>query len=302
MRIETCYFCSSRVYPGHGIEFVRNDAKIFRFCRSKCHKNFKMKRNPRKVRWTKAYRKAAGKEMTIVRNLRSRLWRLGVQARLTLARSLPLGSLAFQDSTFEFEKRRHVPVRYDRDLMQTTLSAMKRVSEIRQRRERMFTLKRFVVRLTQHDIHRFAQLQLTDRPLLAPSPFSPTESQKPKPKNAPKPPRKSKNQSTSSKKHPWKNGKSRMSKRSRETSLSRAKTGTWRLFEFDSCDSTDRNDFRWDLVGTWKLWIQTGRTDGRLLSLLRSLSAPLLYSFSTTLLSFPRTTSLLCAAIPMDDD
>jgi len=114
MRIDKCYFCSKSVYPGHGSAFVRNDSKLFRFCGSKCNKNFKMKRNPRKVRWTKAFRKAAGKEMVI-------------------------------DSTFEFEKRRNVPVRYDRELVQTTLKAMRRVGEIRQRRERAFFKNRMAV-------------------------------------------------------------------------------------------------------------------------------------------------------------
>ncbi|CAE6364246.1 unnamed protein product [Rhizoctonia solani] len=114
MRVEKCYFCSTNVYPGHGSAFVRNDAKMFRFCSSKCHKNFKMKRNPRKVKWTKAFRKAAGKEMTI-------------------------------DSTFEFEKRRNIPVRYNRELVQTTLKAMQRVTEVRAKREKAFWKVRMAV-------------------------------------------------------------------------------------------------------------------------------------------------------------
>ncbi|KAI9050018.1 hypothetical protein LZ554_006163 [Drepanopeziza brunnea f. sp. 'monogermtubi'] len=111
MRIETCYFCSQPCYPSKGITFVRNDARIFRFCRSKCHKNFKMKRNPRKLKWTKAFRKSAGKEMVV-------------------------------DSTLTFAARRNVPVRYNREHMAATLNAMERVSEIRQKRERVFYRKR----------------------------------------------------------------------------------------------------------------------------------------------------------------
>ncbi|KAI4191786.1 MAG: hypothetical protein LQ346_004607 [Caloplaca aetnensis] len=66
-----------------------------------------MKRNPRKLKWTKAFRKAAGKEMVV-------------------------------DSTLQFAARRNIPVRYNRDHVATTLKAMQRVSEIRAKRERVF--------------------------------------------------------------------------------------------------------------------------------------------------------------------
>merc|ERR1719402_580051 len=104
MRIERCYFCGSSVYPGKGVRFVRNDCKIFNFCRSKCHKNFKKKKNPRKAKWTKAFRKSSGKELA-------------------------------SDPSFEFEKRRNIPVKYDRELWSNTIKVMQRVEEIKNKRQ-----------------------------------------------------------------------------------------------------------------------------------------------------------------------
>lgn len=111
MRLEKCWFCSSTVYPGHGITFVRNDATTFKFCRSKCHKNFKMKRNPRKVKWTKAYRKLAGKELA-------------------------------EDATFEMERRRNRPEKYNREVVSKTIKAVERIDEIRKRRQERFYERR----------------------------------------------------------------------------------------------------------------------------------------------------------------
>ncbi len=63
------------------------------------------------MKWTKAFRKAHGKELTV-------------------------------DSTFEFERLRHRPIKYNRDLMAKTIQAMQRVAEIRAAREKRFWAER----------------------------------------------------------------------------------------------------------------------------------------------------------------
>lgn len=73
-----------------------------------------MKRQPRKLKWTKTHRALRGKEMI-------------VDSSLLLS---------------QFAKRRNVPVKYDRNLVAATVKAMERVEEIRQRRERVFTKRR----------------------------------------------------------------------------------------------------------------------------------------------------------------
>ncbi|WEW59420.1 hypothetical protein PRK78_004892 [Emydomyces testavorans] len=70
-----------------------------------------MKRQPRKLKWTKTHRMYAGKEMLV-------------------------------DTTVQFAARRNIPIRYDRELWARTLQAMERVKEIRARRERVFYKKR----------------------------------------------------------------------------------------------------------------------------------------------------------------
>ena len=66
-----------------------------------------MKRNPRKVRWTKAFRKAAGKELT-------------------------------GDAVFEFEKRRHVPLVLNVQSVEKTLKVMDKIQKIKSKREMRF--------------------------------------------------------------------------------------------------------------------------------------------------------------------
>lgn len=80
-----------------------------------------MKRQPRKLKWTKTHRAARGKEMI-------------VDSSLVLS---------------QFAKKRNAPVKYDRNLVASTVQAMERVEQIRQRRERVFTKRRLAGKLAR---------------------------------------------------------------------------------------------------------------------------------------------------------
>jgi len=59
-----CSYSGLRIYPGHGIRFIRNDAKIFIFADTKNKNLFSLNKNPRKTRWTQVYRRVHRKGAT----------------------------------------------------------------------------------------------------------------------------------------------------------------------------------------------------------------------------------------------
>lgn len=63
------------------------------------------------MKWTKAYRKTAGKELAV-------------------------------DPAFEFEKRRNVPLKYNRELWSKSVEAMKKIELIRQKRQNAHIMQR----------------------------------------------------------------------------------------------------------------------------------------------------------------
>ena len=55
---KICTFCGNEIEPGTGKMFVKKDGTIFNFCSMKCQKNLlKLKRIPRRVRWTKNFQR-----------------------------------------------------------------------------------------------------------------------------------------------------------------------------------------------------------------------------------------------------
>ncbi|MGQ9718938.1 MAG: 50S ribosomal protein L24e [Nitrososphaerales archaeon] len=55
---KKCNFCGKDVPLGRGIMLVRNDGAVHWYCSSKCRKNnLKLRRDPRKLKWTMYYKK-----------------------------------------------------------------------------------------------------------------------------------------------------------------------------------------------------------------------------------------------------
>ena len=49
-----CTFCNKEMEKGTGKVYIRTEGKQFYFCSTKCQKNMlKLKRDPRKLKWTK---------------------------------------------------------------------------------------------------------------------------------------------------------------------------------------------------------------------------------------------------------
>ena len=57
VKTDTCNFSGLRIYPGHGIFFVRGDSKGFKFISRKAKSLFTQRLNPRKLSWTVLYRR-----------------------------------------------------------------------------------------------------------------------------------------------------------------------------------------------------------------------------------------------------
>lgn len=53
-----CSFCGDEIEPGTGKIYAKRDGTVLYFCKMKCQKNMlKLKRIPRRVRWSKHYSK-----------------------------------------------------------------------------------------------------------------------------------------------------------------------------------------------------------------------------------------------------
>ena len=65
IKTEVCAFSEARVYPGHGIRYVRKDGQLVTFFSSKTKSLYLQRKKPAKLCWTVAWRRLNKKTRAI---------------------------------------------------------------------------------------------------------------------------------------------------------------------------------------------------------------------------------------------
>eukprot|EP01084_Bolivina_argentea_P264398 447857_1 len=90
VKTSSCIFSEERIYPGHGINFIRRDGKKLQFVTCKTKHLYLGNRKALKLRWTKAWRRAHKKE-SILRSVKKD------KGRRTLKSERGIEGLTLQD-------------------------------------------------------------------------------------------------------------------------------------------------------------------------------------------------------------
>ena len=65
IKTDVCAFSEARVYPGHGIKYVRKDGQLVTFFSSKTKSLYLQRKKPAKLTWTVAWRRLNKKTQAI---------------------------------------------------------------------------------------------------------------------------------------------------------------------------------------------------------------------------------------------
>eukprot|EP00441_Pelagodinium_beii_P026072 CAMPEP_0197654354 /NCGR_PEP_ID=MMETSP1338-20131121/38803_1 /TAXON_ID=43686 ORGANISM="Pelagodinium beii, Strain RCC1491" /NCGR_SAMPLE_ID=MMETSP1338 /ASSEMBLY_ACC=CAM_ASM_000754 /LENGTH=148 /DNA_ID=CAMNT_0043229791 /DNA_START=46 /DNA_END=492 /DNA_ORIENTATION=+ len=66
VKTDVCAFAETKVYPGHGIRFIRKDGQVLVFASSKSRAMYNDRKKPGKLVWTQTWRRLNKKGKTTV--------------------------------------------------------------------------------------------------------------------------------------------------------------------------------------------------------------------------------------------
>lgn len=71
---KECNFCGTDIEPGTGMVYIRRDGAVINFCSRKCRVNMvKLKRVPRKTRWTREYHNLKSIKLATIKHANAKL-------------------------------------------------------------------------------------------------------------------------------------------------------------------------------------------------------------------------------------